>query len=83
MGPNHNSTQQISADETSIEMSKLSLSPVTEYIFTIRAKTKAGPGPAARKQFKTPEAGETKTMYVGTFVTNFTAIKSLDLYWCT
>ena len=57
VGPDHDSKQEISADGTSVEISELS--PFMKYTFNISAKTKAGFGPTASKQFKTPEGGKT------------------------
>ena len=51
------STHEFSTDTTSIVIPNLN--PFTLYTFKVSAKTKAGSGPAASKQSKTPKGGET------------------------
>ena len=57
VGPDQSTVdeQEVSANATSTKIPILN--PFTSYTFKVRAKTKAGPGPAASKQFKTPEEG--------------------------
>ena len=61
-GPDRNFIQEVSADDTSIEIQNLD--PFTLYTFKVSANTDAGIGPAAEKQSKTPEGGEAWYIYV-------------------
>ena len=59
VGPDSSSPREVQvegADSTFTEIPDLI--PFTLYTFKVSAKTKAGSGPAASKQSKTPEAGE-------------------------